>query len=85
MLLKHGRGQVPLPLKESIRKVIAKCGGLTLGAVLDGIIDSVNIRVVCRLLLEGFLHCDLNQPLLPSTTLRLATGVDKSVWVGDRS
>jgi hypothetical protein len=84
-LLKHGRREVPILIREQVRQIITHCGGLTWGAVLDGKIDSIDVVVVSKLLLNGFLHFDLNAPLLPSTVLQLADGIDKDMWGGDQS
>jgi hypothetical protein len=84
-LLKHGRQKVPLLIKERVRQFITHCGCLTWGAVNDGAIAPIDDRVVCRLLLDGFLYCDLNECWSPATQLHLADGLADNLWVGGQS
>jgi hypothetical protein len=84
-LLKNGRQKVPLLITERVRQIITRCGCLTWGAVNDGTIAPIDNRVVCRLLLDGFLFCDLNEYWSSATKLFLADGSGENMPIGGQS
>lgn len=68
-MLRFGRAPVQLLAIEQIRQAFLVAGAITWGAVLDGIFGKYSRNHVCRLVLEGVLCLNLDQPLTAETKI----------------
>lgn len=66
-VLKFGRAPVPPLAMEQIRQAFSFAGEIAWGAVLDGALGQFGRNHVCRLILEGRLRLNLDQPLAINT------------------
>ena len=74
-ILKFGRVPIHELVREKIRRAIDATGGITWGSVQDGVFSEQGRGHVCRLVLEGWLRINLEEPISRSTTL---------TWIEDR-
>lgn len=70
ILLRFGRRAVPDLIKEQVRQLSQRAGNLTWGAVIGGAIAPIDRSHICRMILDGDLFVDIEQPLSHSTVLR---------------
>lgn len=71
-LLKYGREPVGELAREHIRQLLHSTGSIRWESATNGDLGPTGRSVLSRLTLEGFLACDLAQPLLPTTSFSLA-------------
>jgi len=71
-LLRHGRRNIPPVERERLRRLLEETRGITWGAVLEGVLGDWGRAHACRLVLEGYLHFDMDMPLRPETLLQIA-------------
>jgi len=68
-ILRFGRPSLPELARERIRRVFAELGSITWGAVLSGAFGPLGRNHICRLILEGVLSFDIEQPLQSETLI----------------
>ena len=69
-LLKHGRRTVSLVEYEQIRQLFKRNTFLEWGYFQFGAIGAAYLKPICRLILDGLLELDINQPLQMLTEIR---------------
>lgn len=74
-LLKFGRAPMPELIREQLRQAICAAQEITWGAVKDGVFGRQSMGYICRLILEGNLHINLEMPLTRFTPI---------TWVEDK-
>lgn len=77
--LKYGRGQVAAFDRERIRKLLAATHVLRWGAAASGTLGANGRAVLSRLVLEGFISVDLDQPLCTESVFALATSTNRRI------
>jgi hypothetical protein len=73
VLLRYGRSPVDEVRKESIRVALRRTG-VTWGAACNGEYGPDGRQILCRLVLEGFLAVDMDQPLSADTFFKRSEG-----------
>jgi hypothetical protein len=68
-ILKYGRAQVPEMQREQIRQFMITPQGITWGDVVGGALGKQGLSHVCRLVLEGQVHLNLDEPVTSASTL----------------
>lgn len=77
-ILHFGRKEITLVEREYIRRAFTKNQTITWGDAVDGAFGKMGRHHICRLILEGELIFDIEQPLSNSTVLRSAHEVCRS-------
>ena len=72
-LLRLGRNSIPLVMREQIRRIFKANGAIPWGAFRTSASVSQHRAAVCRLVLEGALKIDFNQPLSDASQIYWAT------------
>jgi hypothetical protein len=70
LLLDHGRAPLSELAREQLRQLFLSNGTLPWAAVLEGTLGIEGRQAICRLILEGRVGFDINQPLTPDTRLQ---------------
>lgn len=68
-ILKYGRARVPESEREQLRQLVDVKQGITWGDVLGGALGKQGRSHVCRLVLEGQVHLNLDEPVTSASTL----------------
>lgn len=68
-LLIHGRSRVSPLLREHIRQLFISKPNMTLGSIVNAPSIEVSVREIYRLILDGVLRCDLENPLTMESRL----------------
>lgn len=68
-LLKHGFHDVSLLKRELVRQLFLKYGAINWGAFSNKKSDPIQLKHICRLILEGVLRCDMSSPIGPNTKI----------------
>jgi len=68
-VLKYGRAPIADIAREKVRQLLLVNGCISWGAVLNGELGAHGRNIVCRLILEGVLTIDLEQPMTAETLL----------------
>ena len=75
LLLRHGRAPLSFEQKEYCRRLLEADVALQWSDVVEGLHTPFSLKLACRLVLEGTLHLNLDQPL-DGQVLQLATQLD---------
>jgi len=74
ILLSHGRGSIEEIGRERVRLIIQRAGSLSWGGACAGEYGQNGRQILCRLILEGVLTTDMDQPLSANSLFRVAEG-----------
>lgn len=69
LILRHGRARIDEREREEIRQLATALPQICWGAVMNGTLGPRGLAVVCRLILEGFLRVDFDQPISRETRI----------------
>jgi hypothetical protein len=67
IILRHARAPLTFAEKEFVRRLLQTTTALTWGDLQSGHLAPVNLQVGCRLIFEGILRVNLDEPLEPTT------------------
>lgn len=68
-LLKHGFHDVSQLQRELVRQLFIKNDAINWGAFSNKKSDSIQLKHICRLILEGVLRCDMSNPIRADTKI----------------
>lgn len=74
MLLKNGRGPLTFEQKEHARRLFSTTDSLSWLRLLEGRYKPFTLQQACRLILEGALHLDVDEPFGANTLVTKVTG-----------
>ena len=70
-LLKHGFHNVSLVQRELVRQLFIKYHVINWGAFNNKKSDPIQLKHICRLILEGVLQCDMRNPIIANTKISM--------------
>lgn len=79
-LLKFGRSSITPLAEEQLRQLIEVTGNIRWGSVLNGAMGPEGRKLICRLVLEGILIFDIEQPLSCETCFFWVTRNKAANW-----
>ena len=78
-LLKFGRNPVSPLAQEQLRQMLEVTGSIQWNSILNGYLGTEGRKLICRLVLEGVLTFDIEQPLSGTTCFSWVAGNNQVV------